>query len=84
MLTIKTLRLMNAEYLTAFWAAPSFFFVSYEMPYAEFFNVLEIVNHAHAILGSIPLIQIVQPGARKAVTIEAVLGFGVQLSSRSS
>ncbi len=77
MQTIKTLRLVNTEYLTAFRAAPPFFFASDEMPYAEFSDVLEIVDHAHAILGSVPLIQIVQPGAREAITTEAVLDFGV-------
>ena len=66
---------MNTEYLAAFRASPPFFFVSDEMPYAEFSNVLKIADHAHTILGSIPLIQMVQPGARKAVTIEAVLDF---------
>ena len=76
-LTIKTLWLVNTEYLTAFRAAPPFFFASDEMPYAKFFNVLEIVDHAHAILGSVPLIQVVQPGARKAFTTEAVLDFRV-------
>jgi hypothetical protein len=35
------------------------------------------IDHAHSILGAISLIQMVQPGARKAVPIEAVLGFGV-------
>jgi hypothetical protein len=68
---------VNAEYLTAFWAAPPFFFGSYEMPYAEFSNVLEIADHAHAILGSITLIQMVQPVAREAITTKAVLDFGV-------
>ena len=77
MLTIKTLRLVNTEHLTTIWAAPPFFFVSDEMPYAEFSNVLEIADHAHAILGSIPLIQMVQPDAREAVTIEAILDFSV-------
>jgi hypothetical protein len=42
------------------------------MPYAELLYVLEIVNHTHAILGSIPLVQMLQPGARKAITTEAV------------
>ena len=68
---------MNTEYLTAFRAAPPFFFVSDEMPYAEFSNVLEIADHAHAILGSIPLIQMVQPDAREAVTTETILDSGV-------
>jgi hypothetical protein len=78
MMTIKTLRFMNAEHLTAFWASPPFFFISDELPYAEFSNVIEVINHAHAILGPIPLIQMVQPDARKAATTKAVLGFGVR------
>jgi hypothetical protein len=48
------------------------------MPYAEFSDVLEIIDHAHSILGSVPLIQIVQPGAREAVTTEAVLDFSLR------
>jgi hypothetical protein len=48
---------MNAEHLTAFRANPSFFFSSYEMPYAEFSDALKICDHAHAILGSIPFVQ---------------------------
>jgi hypothetical protein len=75
MLTIKTLRLMNTKYLTALRASPPFFFVSDEMPYSEFSNAFEVGDHAHAILGSIPLIQMVQPDARETVTIKAVLGF---------
>ena len=47
------------------------------MPNAEFSDILEIFNHAHVVLGSIPLIQVVQPGARKAITAEAVLGFSL-------
>jgi hypothetical protein len=69
---------VNAEHLTAFQAVPPFFFVSDEMPYAEFFNVLEIANHAHAIPGSVPLIQMGQSVTREAVTTEAVLDFSVQ------
>jgi hypothetical protein len=69
---------MNTEYPNTFRTAPPFFFVSDEMPYPEFSNVLEIADHAHAILGSIPLIQMVQPGAREAITIKAVLDFGLR------
>ena len=68
---------MNTEYLIAFRADPPFFFGTYEMPYAEFSNALDICDHAHAILGSIPLIQMVQPDAREAVTTKAVLDFCV-------
>ena len=68
---------MNTEELTAFRAAPPFFFVSDEMPYAKISYALKIADHAHAIFGSIPLIQMIQPVARKAVTTKAVLDFGV-------
>jgi hypothetical protein len=68
---------MNTEDLTAIRASPPFFFVSDEMPYAEFSNALEVIDHAHSVLGSIALIQMVQPNAREAVTAKAVLDFGV-------
>jgi hypothetical protein len=76
-LTIRTLRFVNTEDLTACGAAPPFFFVSDEMPYAEFPDVLEIADHAHAIPGSIALIQMVQPGTGEAVATEAVLDLSV-------
>ena len=69
---------MNAEYLTAFLASPPFFFGSYEMPYAKISNALEIGDHAHAVLGSIPLVQMIQPVAGEAVTSKAVLGVRVR------
>jgi len=68
---------MNTERLTTFWAFPPFFFVSNEMPYAEFSNAFKIADHAHAILGCIPPIQMVQPDAREAVTIKAIIDFRV-------
>jgi hypothetical protein len=68
---------VNAQHPTTFLASPFFFFGSYEIPYAKISDVLEIADHAHAILGSIPLIQMVQPGTWKAVTTEAVLDFRV-------
>ena len=64
---------MNANNLATFVTGPPFIFVSHEMSYAELFYEHEIVNHAHAILGSIPFIQVIQPVARKASTAEAVL-----------
>jgi len=68
---------VNAEHLTAFRAGPPFFFSYYEMPYSEFPNVLKVGDHAHAVLGSITLIQMREPVAGEAVTGKAVLGFGV-------
>jgi hypothetical protein len=45
------------------------------MSYAELLYVHEIVNHTHSVLGSITLIQVIQPVARKPVTAEAVPAF---------
>lgn len=73
---------MNTEHLAAFWAATLFFFGFYESSYAEFSNVLEIAYHAHAILGSISLIQMTQPGTREAVTAKAVIDFRVTIFSQ--
>jgi hypothetical protein len=68
---------VNTEQLTAFRTAPPFLFASDEMPDAEFSDALEIADHAHAILGSIPLIQIIQPGTGKAVASEAMPDFSI-------
>jgi len=46
----------------------TFLFGSNEMRYAESSDVFQIADHAHAILGPIPLIQMLQPGTREAVT----------------
>ena len=71
----KALGLMNTDHLAALGTGPLFLFVSHEMPYAEASDILQIFNHAHSILGSIPLIQMVQPGAGKAVATETILDF---------
>jgi len=68
---------MNTEHLAAFWASPPFFFGSNEMPYAEISYALKIADHAHGVLGSVTLIQMLQSIAREAVTGKAVLDFGV-------
>jgi hypothetical protein len=77
-LAIKTLWLVNAEHLTAFRADPTFFFSPYEMPCAEFSDALKVGDHAHAVLVYIPLIQMFQPVAGKAVTTKAVFSFAVR------
>ena len=41
--------------------------------YAELPDVLKVVNHAHAIFGSVPLVQMLQLITRKAVAFKAVL-----------
>ena len=73
----KALRFVNTDYFATLGTGPPFLFVSNEMHYAELPDVLEIVKHTHAILGSVPLIQMIQPDAREAVTTEAILDFRV-------
>jgi hypothetical protein len=63
---------MNTNCLPAFGTGPPCLFVSNETSHAELHYVLEIVNHTHTILGPIPVIQVVQHGAGKAITTEAV------------
>jgi hypothetical protein len=69
---------MNTEYLAAFRADPPFFFGSYEMPYAKISYVLKIGDHAHGVLGFVPLIQMLQPVAGIVITSKAVLDFAVR------
>lgn len=63
---------MNTDQLTAPGAAPPFLFVSNETSYAVLFYFFEIIDHTHAILSPIALIQLLQPRAGKAVTTEAI------------
>ena len=63
---------MNTDYLAALGTGPPFLFVSNELSQTELLYIHEIVNHTHAILGSIALVQVIQLVARKAVTVEAV------------
>ena len=50
---------MNTEYLAALGAGPLFFFALNELSYADLLYVYEIVNHAHSVLDSISLIQVI-------------------------
>jgi hypothetical protein len=68
---------VNAEDRAALGTGPPFRFRSKEMLQAVFPDILKVVDHAHAIPGAIALIQVFQPGAGKAVTIEAVWGLGI-------
>ena len=76
MSTIEALRLVNTDHIAAFETGPSFLFVSNEMSYPEFPDILQILEHAHAIFGSIPFIQMAQSGARETVASEAVFALG--------
>lgn len=70
----KTLRLMNTEELGARRAGPPVLLISDETSDAESFYACEIVNHAHAVLGSVASVQVSQRVAGEGVTAEAVLG----------
>jgi hypothetical protein len=56
---MKASLFMNTYQLTALGTGPPFFFVSNEVSYAELLYVHEIVDHAHAILGLVALIQVI-------------------------
>lgn len=68
------MRLMNRHELTTLRTSPFSLFISNEISYAELPDVLKVVNHTHAIFGSIPLVQMLQFITRKTVTTEAVHG----------
>ena len=65
---------MNTNHPAAFGTSPLFFFVLNKLSYADLLYAYEIVNHTHTVLGSITLIQMIEPGTGKAVTTEAIPG----------
>ena len=65
--------LVNTKYRAALRTRPSFDLLSRELPDTELLYGLEIVDHAHGVFGSIPLVQVFQCGTRKAFTGVAVL-----------
>ena len=69
------LRIMDTDDLAAVRAGPFLSFAFDELPYAGLFYGFEIVDHAHAVLCSVALVQVVQAVAREAAAIKAVSGF---------
>jgi hypothetical protein len=65
---------MDADQLAASGTGPFFLFTPDKASYARSLDVLEILDHAHAIFGSITLVQIAQPGAGESVTRKTVTG----------
>ena len=63
---------MNAQQLTALGTGPLFLFAFHKMSDSALLYVYKIFDHTHSILGSITLIQVMQPVARKPVTSEAI------------
>jgi hypothetical protein len=53
---------MNAEYLAALGTGPFFLFLYHEIPDAEFLDIVEVFDHAHAVPGSVPRVQTNEPG----------------------
>ena len=50
------LRIMNTDDLAAVRAGPFLSLAFDELPYAGHFHVFEVVDHAHAVLGSVALV----------------------------
>jgi hypothetical protein len=68
---------MNTDCLTALGAHPPFNFTSHKMSDAELPDILQIVDHAHAIPGSVSFIKDIQPDARKIFAPDTELDSGV-------
>jgi hypothetical protein len=62
---------MNADRAAAIRAGPSDFFVCRELPNAKPANVLQILDHAHAVARPITFIQLLQAGTGELLTLEA-------------
>jgi hypothetical protein len=67
---------MYAYHFPAFRAFPLFLLVFQELPYAKLPDIFKVFDHAHAIFGSVPLVEMFQPVAGKAVAAETETGFG--------
>jgi hypothetical protein len=75
-LAMRALRIMDAQQTTAPGTGPFGLLGPDEMPDAGGPDVSEVVHHAHAVLGSISLVQMAQSAAGEKVTTEAVLRLG--------
>ncbi len=64
---------MNTKQIATLRTGPPGLFGLNEMSHAKFLDAIEIIQHAHAIPGSIALIQVDQAGTGKAGATEAVL-----------
>ena len=59
---------MNADHFTTLGADPFLFFIANEMSDPKFIDHFEIVDHAHSIVCSVSLVQMLQPIAGKTIT----------------
>jgi hypothetical protein len=70
-----TTSLVNANSAAAKRASPSNFFVLNEFFYPKLPNIFKILDHAHPIFGSIPLVQMFKPVAGKHFALKTKLRF---------
>jgi hypothetical protein len=66
---------MNAEDPAARGTGPLFFLVSDETSDAEFSYAQEVLDHAHAVFGSVAFVQVIQPVTGECATVAAVPAF---------
>lgn len=67
---------MNTNGASAFRASPSDFFICSKLPNSKHANVFQILDHAHAVFGSVPFIQMFQTSTREPLTLKAKSRFG--------
>jgi hypothetical protein len=68
---------VNANGAAAFRASPSDLFVGNKLSNSKPANVLQILEHAHLISGSVSFIQMLQTSAWKSVTLKAKSRFDI-------
>ncbi len=56
---------MHTKIFSACFAFPSLFFIHYKTAYSVSLYAVKILNHAHSVLCSVPLIKILQTFTRK-------------------
>jgi hypothetical protein len=61
---------VDTDGAAAVWASPSDFFVCDKLPNSKFLDVFEVLDHAHVVFGSIPLIQMFHSFAREAAAFK--------------
>ena len=72
----KACRFMNTNHFATFWTSPFQCFILNEISDPNFIYHFEIINHTQSILGSVSLIQLLQPGAGETITaIWTIPGF---------
>ena len=71
---------MDTNGPAAFNASPSDVFVCDKLPNSKLLDVFEILDGAHAVLGSIPFVHVLDLFARKTVALETK--FQIPLSQR--